>query len=223
MRYRTLAFAGAVSALLVPTAVVLAAKPVKNTPGAVTIGALPSIITWGTTGGIGGRVTGPGQTAGSAVTLQTQTPPSTRFLAGPTGAVGANGAYNFGVSPQVNTRYRVMTGASPRVQSAEVLMYVRMRASLAVSDTTPARGQRVRFYGSVSPPHAGVVVHIQRRNPDGTFRNVAKTYLVARNASSSRYSGVIRIYRNGSYRVLVPSQADNVKAVSVLRQLRIAS
>jgi hypothetical protein len=98
-----------------------------------------------------------------------------------------------------------------------------MRASLGVSDTSPTRGQRVRFYGSVSPPHAGVVVHIQRRNPDGTFRNVAKTYLVARNATSSRYSGVIRIYRNGAYRVLVPSQADNVKAVSVLRQLRIAS
>jgi hypothetical protein len=93
-----------------------------------------------------------------------------------------------------------MAGSGSRAQSADVLMFVRMRAGLRVSDSSPTRGQRVRFSGLVRPGHAALVVHIQKRNPDGTFRNVAKTFLVAGSASSSHYSGVIRVYRNGRYR-----------------------
>jgi hypothetical protein len=226
VRHRALAVAGALSAVLVPTAAVLAAKPakpVKATPGRVSIGMLPSIVTWGTTGGIGGHVTGGGSQTGSPVVLQAETPPAARFHSSATGAVDARGQYNFRVSPGANTRYRVMAGSGLRVQSSEVLMFVRMRASLRVSDSSPTRGQRVRFSGSVSPAHVGLVVHIQKRDADGSFRNVARTFLVAGAASSSRYSGVIRVYRNGVYRVLVPSHAEHVKAVSGLRLLRVAS
>jgi hypothetical protein len=223
LRHRILPIAGALSALLVPATVVVAAKPPKNTPGRVSIGVQPSVITWGTTGGIGGQLSGPRQQAGSPVVLQAETPPATRFHTSATGALDARGAYNFRVSPGANTRYRVMAGSGLRVQSSEVLMYVRMRASLRVSDASPTRGQRVRFFGSVSPAHVGLVVHIQKRNPDGSFRNVARTFLVAGSGSSSRYSGVIRIFRNGAYRVLVPTHADHVKAVSRLRLLRVSS
>jgi hypothetical protein len=222
-RHRIFPVACALSALLVPAAALVAAKPPKNTPGRVSIGVLPSIITWGTTGGIGGHLSGAPQQAGSPVVLQAETPPAARFHTSATSALDARGQYNFRVSPGANTRYRVLAGSGLRVQSSEVLMFVRMRASLRVSDSSPTRGQRVRFSGSVSPAHTGLVVRIQKRNADGTFRNVARTFLIAGSASSSRYSGVIRVYRNGVYRVLVPSHADHVKAVSGLRLLRIPS
>jgi hypothetical protein len=222
MSARILPVACAVSALLVPAGALLAAKPPQKPPGRVSIAVLPSIVTWGTTGGVGGHVSGRGQPAGGPVVLEAQTPPGP-FLRKATGTVDARGQYNFRVSPVANTRYRVMAGAA-RVQSAEVLMFVRMRASLRVTDAFPTSGQRVRFYGSVSPAHPGLVVRIQKRNPDGTFRNVAHTFLRAgSNASSSRYSGVIRVFRNGVYRVLVPTHNDHVKAFSGLRLLRIAS
>jgi hypothetical protein len=222
MRDRILPVACVLSALLVPTGALLAAKPPQKGPGRVTIGVLPSTVTWGTTGGVGGQVSGRGQPTGSLVVLEAQTPPGA-FVRRATDAADASGQYNFRVTPGVNTRYRVMAGAA-RVPSAEVLMFVRMRASLQVTDTSPASGQRVRFYGAVSPAHPGLVVRIQKRNPDGTFRNVAHTFLRAgSNASTSRYSGTIRVYRNGVYRVLVPTHNDHVKAFSGLRLLRIAS
>lgn len=222
MRHRILPIAGALGALFVPAAALMAAKPPKATPGRVSIALLPAVITWGTTGGIGGHLSGSRQQAGSPVVLQAETPPAARFHTSATGALDANGQNNFRVSPQANTSYRVMAGSGLRVQSSEVVMFVRMRASLRVSDSSPTRSQRVRFAGSVSPPHVGLLVHIQKRNTDGSFQNVARTFLVAGSASSSRYSGVIRIFRKGVYRVLVPSHADHVKAVSGLRLLRVA-
>ena len=40
---------------------------------------------------------------------------------------------------------------------------------LRVSDTTPSAGQRVRFRGTVRPPHDGTRVAIQRKRADGTW------------------------------------------------------
>ena len=133
MNHRILPIAGALSALLVPAAVVMAAKPAKTTPGRVSIGMLPSVVTWGTTGGIGGHLTGTRQQPGSPVVLQAEIPPAIRFHTSATGALDASNQYNFRVSPQANTRYRVMAGSGLRVVSSEVLMFVRMRASLRVT------------------------------------------------------------------------------------------
>lgn len=223
MDRRILPLAGAVGAVLVSSIVVLAAPPAGNKPNKVTIEARPTVITFGTTGGIGGRATGPKLPAGTAVVLEADTVPIDRFVASANGVLSASGEYSFQVSPQANTKYRVTVNSSPRVLSPEILMFVRMKISLRVSDTTPARGQMVRFYGSVTPAHVGHVIRIQKRNADGTFRNVARTSLTAGTASSSRYTGSIRIFVNGAYRVLVASHDDHVKAVSALRLLRVPS
>jgi len=222
MRERSLLVVGAVSALLVPAALALAAPP-GSTPVRVGVEARPSIVTWGTAGGIGGHVSGPRTPAGTAVVLEADTVPFDGFLPSATSAIDASGDYGFRVSPTANTRYRVTVRTAPPAQSAEVLMYVRMRVSLRVSDASPTRGQRVRFYGSVTPAHVGLVVRIQKRNADGTFRNVARATLTAgSSASSSRFTGAIPIFANGVYRVLAPSHDDHVKALSALRVLRVS-
>jgi len=215
--------AAALGAVLIPTAAGLAQRPPPNPPGQVSIEARPALITWGTTGGIGGRASGPRLGAGARVVLEADSVPFDGYANLATGVLDATGGYSFPVSPRANTKYRVAVGA-PRVLSGEVLVYVRMRVSLRVGDTSPARGQRVRFYGSVTPAHPGLTVHIQRRNPDASFRNVARATLTAgATANSSRYTGTIPISRTGVYRVLVPSHADHVTGVSALRVLRVGA
>jgi hypothetical protein len=218
----TLTGAVAAAAALAPSPA-LSAQPSPRPNVRLSIEASPSLITWGTQAGIGGRMTGNRQVSGRSVILEADAYPFRGFAAVATATTNARGEFNTLVRPAANTRYRATAASGSTARSNEVLIFVRMKASLRVSDAFPERGERVQFFGSVTPAHDGLQVRIQKRNPDGSYRNVARAPLTAGSGVSSRFEGRIPIYRNGWYRVLVPSQDDHTKAVSPPRLVRVTS
>jgi hypothetical protein len=190
---------------------------------AVTIAARPSPVTFGRATTISGRVTGPGN-AGVEVTLEENPFPFTGGFRNTSvrATTNANGDYSMAVTPSVNTRYRVEARTSPRATSPEITVNVRLRVTLRLSDSTPAAGQRVRFFGTVRPAHDGKVARIQRRTRRG-WRTVARTILrpatPVAGVTRSRYARRLRINRSGRYRVRVsPADGDHIVGTSPRRR-----
>ena len=92
-----------------------------------------------------------------------------------------------------------------------------MRVSLRLSDSTPRRGQLVRFSGSVAPAHDGRVVYIQRRTSTGAFRTVGRTTLADAGTSRSVFSRRMRVRSDGVYRARVLGDPDHETGTSATR------
>lgn len=227
MRRRAFLFAIAVFACTVPLTAD-AAKPPKNPPRgspALTIAAKPTLITFGRSATVSGRLTGSNH-GNRPVGLQRNPWPFRAFVNARVTRTASNGSYSFTVRPARHTRYRTVTPQPATIydtllRSPEVLILVRLRVGIRLSDSTPRRGQRVRFFGSVAPKHNGRKVFIQRRRRDGRWRTVART--VTRNAAGnrSRYSKRVRIVRSGAYRVRVRGHADHRTGTSRRRAIRV--
>jgi len=206
-----------------PASATTAAKP----PGknGVKIAVAPATVTFGQAAAITGQVTGTGH-AGLTVVLQaTPFPYSSPFKDAATAVTDASGGYRFSVSPALNTKYHAVAKASPPVTSSDVGVGVRVKVTLRVSDSTPARGQRVRFSGLVLPAHNGKVARIQRHTSTG-WHTVARATLTPTTAvggvQRSTYSKRIRIRADATYRVSVnPGDGDHVTGTSPTRRLRV--
>ena len=204
-----------------------AGAPPGNSQNAVTIAAKPTTVVFSRATAITGKVTGP-NSAGVQVTLEENPYPFTAgFKATKTTATTtATGDYTLSAVPSVSTRYRVTAKTQPPATSPEVLVNVRPKVSLALSDRTPRKGQSVRFSGTVLPAHNGKVVRIQRRTSTGGWRTVASATLVAttpvNGVARSKYAKRIRIRRNGTYRVkFTPADGDHVTGYSPRRTARV--
>lgn len=216
-----------VGALTIPSLAV--AKPPTKPPGpgqvpALTVGAAPSPVVFGQRTVVSGRLSGTSSDAGQTVQLDSDPFPYGVFTAGPTTLTAANGNYAFlGVGLARNTLYRVRDTTGARLTSSVVLVGVRLSVSFSVSDSTPARGQRIRFSGTVRPQHGGTLVRIQRRDSAGVFRTVATTRTVNPTGKTySRYSKSLRIYRDGVYQVRVSSgDSDHYSGTSRTRFLNV--
>jgi hypothetical protein len=196
----------------------VAAKPPKPGPPAVSINASSTHVVYGGPVTIFGSLTGTGS-ANAAVTLQQAPFPYTRYTTLASGRTNALGAYSFGgLRPGLNTRYRARAKS---VTSASTLVFVRYGVSLSVSDSTPKRGQRVRFSGVVSPAASGRLLLVQRRGTDGVFRTVARTTLTPRSATSSQFSLTKRIFSNGTYRAHIGADTAHEPGNSGTRRLRV--
>jgi hypothetical protein len=216
MNGATVASAAAL-ALAVPAAAP-AAKPPRPPANTLTISATPNPVTYGFPVAVSGNLTGP-DNVGERVTLRQNTWPFPGYSNVTNLMTGAAGAYSFGnLRPGINTRYRTKAG---RVDSPEILVTVRPRVGLSVSDSTPARGQRVRFSGSVTPAHNGRLLLIQRLGSDGVYRTVLRPILLASTATSSRYSISRRIFSDGRYRAKLSAHADHATGYSSSRFLNV--
>jgi hypothetical protein len=199
--------------------------PPYSVPTGVTIAAAPAIVTFGQASALTGKVTSQPK-AGVTVTLQsTPFPYTAPFKGTATALTDQGGGYRFTVSPGANTRYRVEAKASPTVTSPVVGVRVRVKVSIRLSDSTPARGHLVRFSGLVLPAHNGKVARIQRHTSSG-WRTVARTTLRAttplNGVARSRYSKRIRIRASATYRVRVsPADGDHVTGTSRTRSVRV--
>ena len=100
-------------------------------------------------------------------------------------------------------------------------MAVAPLVGLKVSDSTPRKGQRVRFRGSVRPKHDGTRVAIQRKRADGTWVTVRSPLLRDAGSGYSTYSKRIRIRRSGTYRTVIAAHADHAEGVSRERTLTV--
>ena len=194
-------------------------KPPKG-PGQLTIAAKPNVVTFGRSTTVSGQLAGV-PNAGVGVTLEEDAYAFGAFKPLLTKTTDANGAYSFLVVPKLNVKYRAVAKTSPRTTSAEALVLVRIRVGLRLSDSTPRRGQLVRFSGTATPAHDGRLVSIQRRTTSGSYRTVARTPLLDAGATRSRFRRRIRISRDGVYRARVTADADHATGTSGHRRARV--
>jgi hypothetical protein len=181
---------------------------IKSSAAAVTFGK--SITLSGTTKNI---------PSGTTIDVQQNPYPYSGFKpTGKTATVDPAGNWSVaGIQPQVHTQYKVVAKTSPPTESAAVFVRVRLRVSFSVSDSTPKKGARVRFSGTVLPAHPGKPVLIQKKTSTG-YKTVTTTKL----SSTSKYSKRLRIRRNGTYRVVVQSlDQDHDNGTSRSRTLRV--
>jgi phosphodiesterase/alkaline phosphatase D-like protein len=194
-------------------------KTAKPSAG-VTIAASPNPIGFGLATTISGSVLGPGAVH-SAVTLQRAASAGGPFVNVATTTAAAKGAYSFaGVAPSSNTYYRVVAnGAS----SARVLVKVRFRISLNVSNHHPRRGHLVRFFGRAAPRHNGLLVLIQRLGSDGRWHTIGRPHLRRTTGNASVYSVKLHVRRSGQYRAVVGPDARHARGFSGTTRIRVHS
>ncbi|MCA1708033.1 MAG: hypothetical protein LC808_34070 [Actinobacteria bacterium] len=217
---------GLVVGVLAIPSLAVAKKPPTKPPGqvpALTVGAAPRPVVFGQSTVVSGRLSGTSRDAGQTVQLDSDPFPYGVFTPGATTLTAANGNYAFRSVGGRNTLYRVRATTGARLTSSVVLVGVRLSVTFSVSDSTPARGQRIRFSGNVRPTHGGTLVRVQRRDSAGVFRTVATTRTYNPTGKTySRYSKSLRIYRDGVYQVRVSSgDSDHYSGVSRTRFLNV--
>src|SRR5262249_39895784 len=138
------------------------------------------------------------------------------------GASGADGRYSFTVAPPITMRYQVSTAADPSVASGIVHLTVNQRVDAAVSDSTPRRGQLVRFSGSVAPGNPGAPAYTEPRPPaPGRFRTTKRTHLLDAGLTSSVFTTGVRIRHTGLYAVRVRATRYNAQGFSGLIAIHV--
>jgi hypothetical protein len=223
MKRLPISMAVAATALLVPAAGATgAAKPPKKTTTTVTLAAKPNPLTFGSYVTLSGRLTA-AASGGQTVTLQVDPYPfaDTGFADKATKTTAANGDYAFTQAPQINSRYRVIASVSPKVTSPTVTTSVAYHVGVSVSDSTPRKGSRVRFSGSVGPAKNGATAFIQKRRSDGSFVTIARATLKAGTETRSVYAKSLMINASGTYRVRVSGDTSHVTGTSRTRTLTI--
>jgi hypothetical protein len=210
-------FLALVGLLVAAAPAVATHRPGHGGPARLTAGAKPPTVTFGSATVVSGRLSG-ANSGGQRVTLTEDPFPYGDGYVNPlTATTGANGSYSLRTVPASNRNYRV----TARGQTAFTGVRVRMRVSLSVSDSTPARGQRVRFSGSVAPRHDGRTVLVQRRSVTGRWVTVRRTSLRPATGDRSRYSTGLRIRRTATYRTRVRADGDHLAGTSRTRVLRV--
>lgn len=198
-------------------------KPGHAKPGApkpppagtdLTIAAQPNPTVFRGATTISGRLKGSNNSGQTVVLRADAFPFATDVRDVATTTTDAQGDYSFTRRPFRNTAYQAVAGTRA---SPVLVVNVRIRMSLRVSDATPRVGQLVRFRGRACPAHDGLRVSIQRKTAKGTFRTVRRTTLKAATRCSV-YSRRLRVYRDGTYRV-VSDDADHARGFSRSRFL----
>lgn len=202
--------------------VALSAKPPPVGPFTLSLAAKPSPVVFSTPASATGKLVGT-DVGGVSVTLEEDTtvPLGDKFTPTDKATTGADGAYSFAIAPSVNTQYRSVAKTKPDTQSAAVLVKVRPRVDVTVSDLTRTAGARVTFAGAVLPARDGASAVIQRRRPGG-WKTVGKATLADAGAEQSSYTKDITVRRDGTYRVKVPKDAEHVAGVSSRQKLNVA-
>ena len=215
--------AGAAIGLAAPAATLADHKP-GHTPGGqqngnLSIAAVKPTITWSQATTISGQLKGSGN-ANQRVEIQELPHPFTgQWTTVDSMNTDAQGNYRFVRKPDLITRYRVVVGSTI---SSEQTVNVRIRVPRRVSDPTPSRGERVRFFsGGVGPAHDGGTVLLQKRSPSGSFVTVRRTVLRDAGDTLSRYSVRVRVFRDGVYRVRVPGDNDHLRGTSRRRAIDV--
>ncbi len=223
MKRTTIAAILGSTALLAPGAVEADHRPGHNPGGSqgtgVTIKAT-SPIKWGRSTEITGKVSG-SERSGALVDLEADEFPyaDAEFQKVASVTTDNNGDYRFVAKPTAHTRYRAVAKTTPPMTSAVANVLVRIRVKLAVSDSTPRRGARVRFSGTACPEHADRVANIQKRSRSGSFSTVSRTTLEDA-GDCSEYAKRVRVRSDGVYRVTVLSK-DGDHSTGISRRISI--
>lgn len=224
---RTLLFGAGLAALIAIAAPLATAdhkpnhgKQPNNTD--LTLTATPNPVLWSLPVTFSGKLKGPDNGGKTIELQQSPAPYSAPYETVKTATTNSQGEYSLSLVPGLNTSFRARFSSSPDVFSRAVLLRVRMKVSRRVTDRTPTRGQSVTFSGFVSPEHDGRQVYIQRRNSEGRFVTVAQATLMdagSDHPTASAYTRTLRIFRDGTFRVMVRSDGDHMRNTS--RRVRL--
>ena len=212
-----LALAGTVG-LAVATAPATARRPPRSPATRLTAAANPAVVTFGQSTTVSGKLSRPSNGGITVALAQDPFPYGNGFLPLAQGTTANNGNYAFRLLPASTTNYRVTSAGLTAFTGARV----RSRVTLGVSDTTPARRQFVRFFGSVAPRHDGGTVLIQRQAPTGGWSTVRRTLLRHTSIGNrSLYSTRMRVPRTANYRARFPADGFNLTGTSATRTLTV--
>jgi hypothetical protein len=205
-------------AACVPMAAALVAAPGQAAKppaaGNLTIGAAPNPIVYNASTVISGKLKGKVKSSIPVALVGNEAPFTGGYDPVATTTTDGKGDYRFsGVRPLLNTRYHVSTAVPPET-SADVLVQVRIKVVLRLSDNTPRKGQRVRFYGTAAPDHDGRLVYIQRQSSTGKWRTLARTALGDAGSEFSKFSRRMRVRRSATYRARVFHDSDHADGTS---------
>ncbi|MFN2615733.1 MAG: hypothetical protein ABR581_01270 [Thermoleophilaceae bacterium] len=216
MRRLTLAVLALAALAALPIATGSAKPPGGN--HSLSLHATPNPVVFFRTVALSGKFTGNNH-ANKTVTLQKDRFPYGAFVNAGNTTTNSAGNYAITAHPPVNTRYRTKVG---NTTSPIVTEKVRIRTRLRLSDSTPAAGHRVRFFGRACPQHDGATVRIQRFNHK-LNKWTTKRSTVLRNipgSSCSKYSRRFRVFHDGTYRTVVVSpHGDHANGVSRRRHI----
>lgn len=197
----------------------LAARPPKPPPATLTIAAASPLITFGNYAKLSGTLST--KATGVSVTLQALAFPYTgKYADVATSATTTDGAYSFATLAATNAKYRAVAKTKPDTTSPEILVSVKWRVGLGVADSTPAKGQHVRFSGTVKPVHADAIVYVQRLTAAG-WKTVKQTTLKKGTATSSSYVVRVTINKSGRYRTAVLGDGAHETGISRVRKLSV--
>jgi hypothetical protein len=178
----------------------------RKVPLSLQILVAPDPVTFGATATVEGTLSGTGN-GNRAVVLQANPFPYTSGFAdvGNAELTNPSGGFAFFVPDLLRaTQFRVVTTTKSPVTSPVAVEQVAVRVSAHVARARRhhhVRSHHARIFGTVSPAVDGMQVGIMRVK-HGHNVLVGGTVARPRNATSSRFSRVVRVHR-GLYRVLV--------------------
>jgi hypothetical protein len=108
--------------------------------------------------------------AGKTVTLLSHAKGISTFSPVATAVAGPGGEYKFPQAPLINTSYRTTGGGQTSAVLVEGVKYL---LTAGVNATKVLSGQALTFSGTVTPPHKGKVVFLERENLFGHGFHVA--------------------------------------------------
>jgi plastocyanin len=92
--------------------------------------------------------------------------------------------------------------------------------TLKVSDASPARGARVRFFGTVQPEQDGRMLQLQRRR-GRSYVTITRVRLTDAGSARSKFSKRLRIVGDAVFRARLPADSDHLTGVSRTRRLNV--
>jgi hypothetical protein len=193
----------------------------KRQPLGVSLAATPNPIRIGGGATLAGTLSGT-DNANRRVQLQANAFPYTTGFQG--GFVNdqitkPDGTFAFQVFPvNVNTQYRVLMPAKPKVVSPIVVLGTVSKVTRHAKVTgRGGKSARIRLYGRIRPALDGAAVVIQKLR-NGTWTSIAQTNAVHTSNGYSRYSKRFKQKRGGRYRVAVVHGAHSTAFSKSIRR-----
>ena len=194
----------------------------KPQPLGVSLVATPNPIRQGHSTVLSGVLSGTGN-ANRIVQLQANTwPYTTGFVPTSNNQVtDANGHFAFPIlSVAVNTQYRVLMPAKPKVVSPIVVLGTTVKVTRHASIRRGARRGRIHFWGHINSPQGGRIVAVVQKRRNGTWVNLKQKDATPTSKGFERYSLRVRQKHGGTYRI-VAVDATAAHSPSISRKIRL--
>jgi hypothetical protein len=194
----------------------------KPQPLGVSLVATPNPIRQGHSTVLSGVLSGTGN-GNRIVQLQANTWPYTAGFrpVGNNVQTDSTGHFSFPIlSVPVNTQYRVLMPAKPKVISPIVVLGTTVKVTRHASIKRGARRGRIHFWGHINSPQGGRIIAVVQKLRNGAWVNIKQTTATPTSKGFERYSVRVRQKHGGRYRI-VAVDGTAAHAPSISRKIRL--